>query len=121
MNVLLLEQSHIIGKRILNMLAEEEKLKVTWIPAEGGEDFSIIDKYYTNILILTIDFYTQKCLKRLGEAIGKHKDLTIIALSNTSFRHPKEKVNKLGIQYYLDKSTDFFRLADICHTILNAN
>ena len=121
MNVLILEQSHIIGKRIVNMLAAEEKLKVTRVPVEGDEGFSIIDKYYPNILILTIDFYTQKGLKRLGEAISKHKDLTVIALSNTSFKHTKEKVNKLGIQYYLDKSTDFFRLVDICHTILNAN
>lgn len=91
MNVLLLEQSQIIGERILNMLAAEEKLKVTWVPVERYEDFSIIDKYYTNILILTIDFYTQKCLKRLAEAISKHKDLTVIALSNTSFRQAKKK------------------------------
>ena len=52
MNVLLLEQSHIIGKRILNIPATEEKLKVTWVPVKGDEDFSLIDKYYTNIFVI---------------------------------------------------------------------
>jgi DNA-binding NarL/FixJ family response regulator len=115
LRVLLVEDSPRIAERVRDLVEEEAGAEVVHVSQDEPDAIKAVREHDADVMILDLQLRHGTGFGVL-QALGDQRPTTII-MTNYALPQYRAKAKALGIEYFLDKSQDFERLADILATI----
>ena len=111
--ILVVDDSPLIIKRLLDMLSEIQQLG--WIKQAGSyqEAVALIDKYQPRILLLDINLPDKSGIEILRSSKEQHPTVKVIMITNQANVYYQKLCMKLGADYFIDKTKEFEKITAI--------
>lgn len=114
MRLLIIDDSELINKKLRELLSEIAGLKIVGEALDGLDG---IEKYWRlkpDVVILDIKLPKFNGIEVLQNIRRVNSPTKVIILTNHSNQYFREACLSEGADYYLDKSTEFHKVFDIC-------
>jgi len=118
MNVMIVDDSRIISKRLEEMLQEIEGVKIVAISEDGIEAYTNYLKQKPDLMILDLMIPKMNGLDVLRSIRLQDNKIVIIILTNYDQSYFRDLSKELGADYFLDKSAEFDKIIQICTNII---
>ena len=115
LRVLLVEDSARIAERLRDLLENEAGAEVVSVVTDEKSAIEAARSSRVDVMILDLQLRTGTGFGVL-RALGKHRPATII-MTNYALPQYRAKALELGVEHFLDKSSDFERLPEILASI----
>lgn len=117
MNVFVVEDSAAVRERLVEMIDEVDGFAVVGVAATYGEAVSGIARTRPDVAILDIQLASGSGIDALAEARRSLPGLRAIILTNYATPQHEKAAVDAGAEYFLDKSADFEKIAEILQTM----
>lgn len=117
MKVLIVDDSELIRKRLIEILDDFEEFEVAGIAGSAEEAYPYCNGSCPEIIILDIHLPGENGIKILEKIRKKNKEVKIIILTNFPFPQYQKKCMELGADYFVDKSSEFASISVILKEI----
>lgn len=114
MRLLIIDDSKLINEKLRELLSEIENLEIVDEALNGFEGVEKYWKYKPDIVILDIKMPKLNGIEVLQNIRRINSPAKIIILTNYDNQYFKEACLAEGADYFLDKSTDFEKVYNIC-------
>ena len=115
--VLLIDDSVMVGARILHLLSTVPSLELLGQAKTVNEGLYLCQKTNPDIVFLDINLPDGTGIKLLKELKVRQPHTWVIMLTNSSSEFYRTKCAELGAEYFLDKTKDFHRIRDVIDAI----
>src|SRR5215813_2942388 len=113
MMVFVVDDSKRLRERLANMLREIEGIGLIGEAGNAADAIAGIRKLEPSVVILDIQIAGGSGIEVLSAVRQDHRPPVVIMLTNHPYRQYREKCMALGADYFLDKTRDIDRLAEI--------
>lgn len=113
MNIVLIDDSHLVRERVANIISELPSINVIGEAGNSIEAMEIIEMMNPDVAILDIKMPGISGVEMLQELKIKHPGMKIIMLTNYPFAQYKAKCLEYGADYFLNKSDEFEKIPNI--------
>jgi len=110
LNVLIVEDSLLIAKKMKLLLAPLEFIDLAGIAQNYDEAVSILEVMVPDVIILDIQMPGKSGIELLTEVKLRHLKSRVIVFTNHSDPYFRNLCNQLGADFFLDKSTEFEKI-----------
>lgn len=118
MKVLIVDDSHVLARRLRSSLAEVAGLEIVGHADCVADGILEIRKAKPDVVILDIRMPHGSGIEVL-ESLKKHPSPpTVIMLTNYNFPQFRRKCLESGARYYFDKSTEFHRVGEVLRSLV---
>lgn len=114
MKLMIVDDSEIISKRLKELLQDIDGLEIGALIGDGIDATSMYSKLNPDIIILDLMIPRMNGLDVLKYVRSKSKSVVIIILTNYDQAYFRERCADIGADYFLDKSSDFEKVYEIC-------
>jgi len=121
LNVLIVEDSLLIAKKMKLLLAPLEFIDLTGIAKNYDEAVSILEVIVPDVIILDIQMPGKSGIELLTEVKLKHLKSRVIVFTNHSDPYFRNLCNQLGADFFLDKSTEFEKIPVLLDFLFHQN
>jgi DNA-binding NarL/FixJ family response regulator len=116
--ILLIENSEMVGTRILGLLATIPSLELLGQSKTIKKGLQVCELTNPDIVLLDINLPDGSGISLIGELKRRWPQICIIMLTNSSNEFYRNKCAELGAEFFLDKTTDFPRIVEIVARII---
>lgn len=116
LKVLIVDDSAIIVKRLLNILFEINDVDCVGHASRYADAIRLMEKSKPDVVLLDIQLPKKNGVEVLVSIKSKYKKVKVVMLSNVSGKQYKKLCFESGCDYFLDKSTEFEKIEG---TLLN--
>ena len=113
MNVVLVDDSLLVRKRVANIISEIPGVKVIGEAGNSLEAIEVVRKTKPDVVILDIKMPGESGVKVLRKLKDEFEDLKIIMLTNYPDSQYKAECLMHGAEYFLSKSDEFDKLPEV--------
>ncbi len=113
MNVVLVDDSLLVRKRVANIISKIPGVKVIGEAGNSLEAIEVVRKTKPDVVILDIKMPGEIGLKVLRKLKDEFEDLKIIMLTNYPDSQYKAECLMHGAEYFLSKSDEFDKLPEV--------
>lgn len=110
LNVLIVEDSLLIAKKMKLLLAPLEYIDLAGIAQNYEEAVTILEVIVPDVIILDIQMPGKSGIDLLTEIRLRHMKCRVIVFTNHSDPYFRNLCNQLGADFFLDKSTEFEKI-----------
>ncbi len=114
LRLLIIDDSKLINEKLRELLSEIKNLEIVDEALNGFEGVEKYWKYKPDIVILDIKMPKLNGIEVLQNIRRINSPVKIIVLTNYDNQYFKEACLGEGADYFLDKSTDFEKVYNIC-------
>ncbi len=118
MKVLIVDDSMIIRERLQAMLREVEHVEITGHAESYKEAMAAISTTFPDIVILDITMPGKNGIDLLLEIKTMMRPTVVIMLSNYADSYYRSLCEKMGADYFFDKSTEFEKVAEVLNSLV---
>lgn len=118
MTILIADDYAPIRKSLRRMLESLSGVTAIVEAADGYEAVAYIRNLRPDVVILDIQMPGKTGLEILQDAALKLSNSTIIVLTNYTDNGHREQSQKLGADYFFDKSTEFEKIVDVVEQLV---
>jgi DNA-binding NarL/FixJ family response regulator len=111
--VLVVDDSTIIINRLNNLINRVDNVQSVLTAKSYTEAVAVLEKEEIHVALLDIHLKGKSGIELLKFMREKNLPITILMLTNQADPEYKELCNKLGADYFLDKSKDFAQVPTI--------
>jgi DNA-binding NarL/FixJ family response regulator len=115
MNILLVEDSKLIAARVRDLLAAEPGINILATVGDQQAAIDAIRSAHVDVMILDLQLAVGTGFGVL-DALGSQRPKTIV-MTNYALPQYRDRANRYGVEYFLDKAVDFDRLPGILETL----
>lgn len=119
MKLMIVEDSLVISKRLEESLVEINGIEIASIAEDGLQAISDFTKTEPDVVILDLMIPKMNGLDVLRNIRSKNATVKIIVLTNYNQSYFRDLCSSLGADYFLDKSSQFEKVYQICYNIIN--
>jgi DNA-binding NarL/FixJ family response regulator len=119
MRILIVDDSEIVGERLKTMLSEISIVETIGLAKNQQEALELLDKLNPEVIVLDIQIPGGSSINLLGKIKIREPSPITIILTNQSYAQCRRKCMEAGADYFLDKSTEFEKIAEILDKIKN--
>ena len=112
-NLLIIEDSDMIVKRLANLLEPIENINIEGRASDGYTAVKMIKELKPDFVILDISLKFGHGIKVLEEISCMEQKPYIIVLSNLNYQYYRDKCLMLGAKQFFDKAMEFEKVYDI--------
>jgi DNA-binding NarL/FixJ family response regulator len=116
--VLLIDDSVLVGARILNFLSTIPSLELLEQARTINEGLGACMETNPDIVLLDVNLPDGTGIKLLKELKSRLPHIWVIMLTNSSNEFYRIRCAELGAEFFLDKTKDFPRILEILHLII---
>ncbi len=113
MNVVLVDDSLLVRKRVANIISKMPGVKVIGEAGNSLEAIEVVRKTKPDVVILDIKIPGESGVKVLRKLKDEFEDLKIIMLTNYPDSQYKAECLMHGAEYFLSKSDEFDKLPEV--------
>jgi len=113
MNVVLVDDSLLVRKRVANIISKMPGVKVIGEAGNSLEAIEVVRKTKPDVVILDIKMPGESGVKVLRKLKDEFEDLKIIMLTNYPDSQYKAECLMHGAEYFLSKSDEFDKLPEV--------
>ncbi len=113
MNVVLVDDSLLVRKRVANIISKIPGVKVIGEAGNSLEAIEVVRKTKPDVVILDIKMPGESGVKVLRKLKDEFEDLKIIMLTNYPDSQYKAECLMHGAEYFLSKSDEFDKLPEV--------
>ncbi len=113
MNVVLVDDSLLVRKRVANIISKMPGVKVIGEAGNSLEAIEVVRKTKPDVVILDIKMPGESGVKVLRKLKDEFEDLKIIMLTNYPDSQYKAECLMHGAEYFLNKSDEFDKLPEV--------
>jgi len=113
MNVVLVDDSLLVRKRVANIISKMPAVKVIGEAGNSLEAIEVVRKTKPDVVILDIKIPGESGVKVLIKLKDEFEDLKIIMLTNYPDSQYKAECLMHGAEYFLSKSDEFDKLPEV--------
>ncbi len=113
MNVVLVDDSLLVRKRVANIISKMPGVKVIGEAGNSLEAIEVVRKTKPDVVILDIKIPGESGVKVLIKLKDEFEDLKIIMLTNYPDSQYKAECLMHGAEYFLSKSDEFDKLPEV--------
>jgi len=113
MNVVLVDDSLLVRKRVANIISKIPGVKVIGEAGNSLEAIEVVRKTKPDVVILDIKIPGESGVKVLIKLKDEFEDLKIIMLTNYPDSQYKAECLMHGAEYFLSKSDEFDKLPEV--------
>ncbi|MBN1198643.1 MAG: response regulator transcription factor [Bacteroidales bacterium] len=117
MNILIVDDSELIRKRLVELIREFEEPTNIALAGNATEAYSACSERYPDVIILDIHLPGENGIKILEKIRKKNKEVKILILTNFPYPQYRKKCMELGTDFFLDKTNEFASIRGIMRTI----
>jgi two-component system, NarL family, response regulator DevR len=118
LKVFLVEDSELIREKLGRFLSAINGVKIVGFAEDAEQALKKINELNPGLITLDLRLKNSSGLDVLKDIKSHHKNCKVIILTNFSHKLISQKCLESGADYFLDKSSDFEKLADICRGIV---
>jgi PAS domain S-box-containing protein len=118
-NVLVIDDSELIGEKITKILREIELISRVMQARSVKEGLELANELLPDLIFLDIKLPDGSGLDVLTRLRKDHPESKIVMFSNLDNDQYKKKAFELGASYFLDKSRDFAKIPDVVREVMN--
>jgi two-component system response regulator DevR len=105
--VLLIDDSSIVSSRLISMLEDNKNEQVILQATNYTEALQMMEEFRPDYVLIDIGLSGRTGMSLLEEIRDKHSGSKVVVITNLTNKHYKDFCNNMGVNYFLDKSTDF--------------
>jgi len=113
MKVLIVEDSNLIRERLVEMISDIAKVEIVGQEGYAPKAIASIQKLQPDVVILDIRLRDGNGFEVLESIKKGHKPPVVIMLTKYPYPSYREKCLALGADFFLDKATEFEKVAVI--------
>lgn len=114
MNVLLVEDSHLVAERLEEMLTgTSDAIRVVWCARSVDEGKQALHCVRPDVVILDIQLPGGSGIDVLEEAKRLRPSPVVIMLTNYPLAQYRSRCSQAGADFFFDKSTQFERVSEV--------
>lgn len=121
MDVLIVDDSDLLRKRIKSLFYENSRIDIIAEAAKANEALDILNKNYFDIVSLDIRLPDENGLVVLKKIKSDFPLTKVIVFSNYFFPQYITKAKRLGAEYFFSKMTDFNLLNKTINEIIDSS
>ena len=118
LKIFIADDSMIIVEKLINILSEIKGFKISGKTYDASKAAGIIRKLNPDVVILDIRLYHGSGIDVLKQIKKERPSLIVIMLTNYPEADYRKVCLEEGADYFLDKSTEFEKVIDICKSLL---
>lgn len=112
-DILIIDDSEIIRDRLAISLAEIPNVHIVGQASNTAEGYDLFMTCNPEIIILDIRMPGESGIKLLERIKRESPQTTVIILTNYPYQAYRQHCEKLGANFFLDKSTEFEKIAEL--------
>jgi len=113
MKVFVVEDSAIVRGRIISLIADNPKIEIAGFSGRPVEAMRLIRELSPDFVILDIRLEGGSGIDLLKIIKSELPETAVLVLTNYPYPQYQNKCRALGAEYFLDKSKDFDKIAEI--------
>jgi len=113
MNVVIVDDSELVRDRVAKRISELPGIYITGVAGNSIEAREIVKLHQPDVVILDIKMPGESGIELLRKLKEEYPQIKIIMLTNYPFLQYRSKCYENGADYFLDKSNEFEKVADI--------
>lgn len=107
LSILIVDDHESFVQRMIGLLEEIENISSIHTAPDFNEAFSLVREEQPDVILLDISLPGKSGIELLQKIKENSIDCTVIMISNLSATYYKQECEKLGANYFLDKTNDF--------------
>src|SRR5450755_4421728 len=111
--ILLIEDSEMIGARILRLLSKIPSVELLGQARTAKEGLQLCKDRDPNLVFLDINLPDESGIMVLKKLKNLQPEIQIIMLTNSSHEFYRDKCAELGAEFFLDKTRDFPQILEL--------
>jgi len=111
--VLVVDDSLIVVERIIRLLKEHEYIDSVLSAVNYDQAQDVLSNHEVNIALLDINMPGKNGIELLLYIKSNHPSVINIMLTNQSEDHYREMCDRLGANFFLDKTSEFEKVPDL--------
>jgi DNA-binding NarL/FixJ family response regulator len=115
MNILLVEDSRLIAARVQDLLTAEPGIHILATVRDQQAAIDAVRAAHVDVMILDLQLAVGTGFGVL-DVLGKSRPTTIV-MTNYALPQYRDRANRYGVEYFLDKTVDFEKLPEILETL----
>ena len=112
-NILIVDDSEVICKRLCSMLSEIDNIDVVEQARNTSEGYELYGTLKPDIIILDIRLPDESGISLLKKIKEEDSKITIVMFTNYPYLAYRKRCTELGADYFFDKSTELQNLIDL--------
>lgn len=112
-DVLIVDDSLEIGTRLKDLLSSNQNIRVVDQAINGKMAMEMVWKYKPDVIILDLKMPVITGFDLMPNFKNSSHPTTVIMLTNYDDAYFRKRAKELGVDYFLDKSTEFEKVIDI--------
>lgn len=117
LSVLIVDDNENFVRRMVDILGEVQSVCSIQTAANYNEAFRMLDNKTHDVVLLDISMPGKSGINLLQTMQELNWNCEVIMITNNSVTYYKELCKKMGVRYFLDKTSEFDRVPDILETI----
>jgi DNA-binding NarL/FixJ family response regulator len=106
--ILIVDDSELIIEKMIGMIQDLDNIRIIFQAASYGEAFTIVTEVEPDIVLMDIVLHDKTGADLLKFIREKYQgSIETVVLTNHVGQHYRDICNRLGANYFLDKSSDF--------------
>jgi DNA-binding NarL/FixJ family response regulator len=110
--VLIIDDSPQIRKRIAALLAESQKIRIIGEAGNGHDALEAVQRTRPDTVILDIRLPDQSGIALLKTFKARYPDMAVIMLTNLDDARYRRQCRQLGADHFLNKSKEFDKIVE---------
>ncbi len=120
MKVLIVDDSAIVLERLVSMFDDQKGIQIVGQAQNGIEALKFIKQHKPNAVILDIRMPGGNGIDVLQHIKQIDPSIKVIMFTNYPYSQYRTKCLESGADYFLDKSTEFYKIPEIINHLANA-
>ncbi len=113
MNILIIENSEILNERYKRLLSNINRIKILMDTNLNSKTFKYIKNQKIKVLVIAQNIDIKKNIKYITLLKKYNPKTIVIILSTKPFPQINKKYKESGVDFILDKSTEFNKLPEV--------
>lgn len=120
LKVLIVDDSGMIVKRLLNILCEINEVDCIGHATDYDSAIKMVEQAKPDVMLLDIQLPEKNGVEVLTTVKSKHKKVKVVMLTNFSDQYYRELCFSSGCDYFFDKSTEFEKIESALLNIIKS-
>ncbi len=105
--VLLIDDSSVVSSRLVSMLEDSNNTQVILQATNYTEALNMMEEFRPDFVLIDIGLSGKTGMSLLEEIQEKHYGSKVVVITNLANKQYKDFCERMGVNYFLDKSNDF--------------